>query len=74
MVSTLILINFGIPQRGHTIKVNCVKLQIVDPEPCSISIFLGKGVGLVSPLYFLYDFSRKIFLVLYSTKGANFIA
>ena len=27
--------------------------------------FLEKGLGLVSPPYFVYDFSRKMFLVLY---------
>ena len=28
--------------------------------------FLEKGVGIVSPLYFMYDFLRKMFLMLYS--------
>ena len=27
--------------------------------------FLEKGVGLVSPPHFLYEFSRKMFLMLY---------
>ena len=30
--------------------------------------FLEKGLGLVSPPHFVYDFSRYIFLVLYSTN------
>ena len=34
--------------------------------------FLEKGVGIVSVLHFVYDFSRKIFLMLYS-KWRNFI-
>ena len=28
--------------------------------------FLGKGLGIVSPACFVYDFSIKIFLMLYS--------
>ena len=35
--------------------------------------FLDKGLGIVSPVYFLYDFSTKIFL-LYSINWPNFIA
>ena len=30
------------------------------------SDFLEKGLGIVSPPYFVYDFSRKMFLMLYS--------
>ena len=29
--------------------------------------FSEKGLGLVSPAHFVYDFSRKLFLVLHST-------
>ena len=35
--------------------------------------FLEKGLGQVSPPHFLYDFSRKMFLMLYSIKWLNFI-
>ena len=28
--------------------------------------FLVKGLGIVSPAHFVYDFSRKMFLILYS--------
>ena len=28
--------------------------------------FLEKGAGIVSPLHFMYDFLRKMFLMLYS--------
>ena len=35
--------------------------------------FPGKGLGLVSPSDFVYDFPRKIFLMLYSISGPNFI-
>ena len=36
--------------------------------------FLDKGLGIVSPAHFVYDFSTKIFLMLYSINYPNFIA
>ena len=36
--------------------------------------FLVKGLGIISPTYFVYDFTTKMFLVLYSINGPNFIA
>ena len=38
---------------------------VIDPEIYSILIFLEKDLGIVSPPYFGYDFSRKMFLILY---------
>ena len=35
--------------------------------------FSEKGLGLVSPPHFVYDFSRKMFLMLYSINWTNFI-
>ena len=35
--------------------------------------FLDEGLGIVSPAHFVYDFSTKMFLMLYSTNWANFI-
>ena len=35
--------------------------------------FLEKGLGIVSPPHFVYDFSGKMFLMLYSIKRSNFI-
>ena len=35
--------------------------------------FPEKGLGLVSPPYFVYDFSRKMVLILYSINWPNFI-
>ena len=35
--------------------------------------FLENGLGLVSSLYFVHDFSRKIFILLYSINWLNFI-
>ena len=55
---------FGRAQLGHKIKRNYITFQTVDPEMCSIFIFL-KGLGLASPR-FVCDFSKNIFLVLYS--------
>ena len=43
------------------------------PGTCSILIFLGNGLGTVSLSHFLYDFWRKIFLILYSLNWPNFI-
>ena len=36
--------------------------------------FLEKGLGIVSPVYFVYDASTKMFFMLYSTNSPNFIA
>ena len=35
--------------------------------------FLENGLGIVYPLHFMYDFSVKIFLMLYSSNLPNFI-
>ena len=36
--------------------------------------FADKGLGIVSPAHFMYDFSTKTILMLYSVNGPNFIA
>ena len=36
--------------------------------------FLKKGLGIVSPSHFVYEFSRKMFLMLYFINWPNFIA
>ena len=36
--------------------------------------FLSNDLGIVSPADFVYDFSTKMFLMLYSINGPNFIA
>ena len=36
--------------------------------------FLDKGLRIVSPAHFVYDFSTKMFLMLYSMNYPNFIA
>ena len=35
--------------------------------------FLDKGLGIVAPPHFVYDFSAKILFVLYSINSPNFI-
>ena len=35
--------------------------------------FLEKGLGIVSQQHFVYDFSREMFLMLYSNNWQNFI-
>ena len=35
--------------------------------------FLGEGLGIVSPAHFVYDFSRKMFLMFYSINWPNVI-
>ena len=36
--------------------------------------FLDKGLGIVSPAHFMYDFSTKMFFMLYSINWSNLIA
>ena len=40
----------------------------IDPEiqRLNFAFFLEKGLGIVSPLHFVYDFPRKMFLMLCS--------
>ena len=35
--------------------------------------FLDKGVGIVSPAHFVYDFSTKMFLMLGSINSPSFV-
>ena len=64
---------FRYPSTWHAIKTNCIKLWTIDQEICSISYFLERGLGIVSPPHFVYDFSRKIILMLYFIKLSNFL-
>ena len=36
--------------------------------------FLDKGLGIVSPAHFVYDFSTEMFPILYSISWPNLIA
>ena len=53
------------PRLGHTIETSFIKFENVDPEICSILMFWKKSLGLAPPPHFAYDFSRRIFLMLY---------
>ena len=61
VVSTLFLIHFGRPRVWHIIKTKW-------SEICSIL-----SLGLASRPHFLYNFSRKIFLMLHSIYWPHFI-
>ena len=71
MVMTLVLIYFGRPWFGHTIKKlhniwDCWSRDMLN------FYILFKGLGLVFVSHFVYDSSRKTFL-LYSVNWLNFI-
>ena len=36
--------------------------------------FIDKGLGIVSPANFVYDFSKKMFFMLYTINSPNLIA
>ena len=72
VVCSLVSIYFDSPQLGTQHK-QTIKLSTVVPEISSISIFLNKGEELVSLSHFVYDFSRKMFIMLYSGNWSNFI-
>ena len=56
--------NVNLAQLGQRTK-NCIKFHPVDPEMCAA--FWEKDLRQVSPPHFVYDFSRKIFLISYCT-------
>ena len=75
MFTTLALIYFGSPQLEHKTIIkynNCVKSQTVDSEIPNFD-FLEKCLGLVSLPHFVYDFMRRIFLMLYLINRSNLI-
>ena len=63
VVSTLVLRYFCRSRLGNAIKTSCQTLLTVDPDICSLPIFYKQGLRLVSPPYFVYDFSIKVFIV-----------
>ena len=73
VISTSVLISFGRLPLEHTIKTNCISFLTVDPQICSILIFLIKGLGLTCSPHCVYDFLRKIFPGLYSINWQNFV-
>ena len=73
-VSTLVLIYFAGPQHGRKIKTNCKPFQNVDLRICSIFIFYKERLGPAFPPHFVYNISRKMFLLLYSINLPGLIA
>ena len=73
MVGSLISIYFDSPQLGIQWNKLCKTLDYWSRDMLNFD-FLQKGLGLVSPPHFRYDFSRKIFLMLYSINWPNFTA
>ena len=65
---SLVLIYFNSPQMLHAIKT----LNYWSRDMLKFD-FPEKGLGIVFPPHFVYDFSRKIFLMLYSINWPNFI-
>ena len=55
-------------QRKQTVKRNYLSRYMLNFD------FLEKGLGIVSPPHFVYDFSSYMFLMLYSINGPNFIS
>ena len=71
MVSSLVSIYFDSNQFGHKSKL----YKTLDYWSRNMLNFdtLEKCLGILSPPYFVYDFSRKMFLMLYSTKCSDFL-
>ena len=60
--TSVLQLNFKIFRQlstSHLIRTNCIRLQTIDPEICSISFFLEKGLEIVFLPSFVYDLSRK---------------
>ena len=72
MASTLVLIYFGRPLLGHTIKTNFIEFQIVDPEQYWILFFI-RGSGTTFSTTFCARFFKKLFAMLYYINWPNFI-
>ena len=73
LVGTLVLIYFGRPGLGHTIKNKLYKILDYRSRDKFDFGFLLKGLTLDSPMHFVYDFSRKMFVMLYSINWSNFV-
>ena len=58
--------------RGEGLTPSLFRVKTIYPEVCSILIFLKKDLRIVSLLHFAYDFSRKMFLMLYSINVSEY--
>ena len=71
MFCSFVSISFESPQLGIHKKLD--KTLNYWSRDIHNSEFLDKGLGIVFQTHFVYDFSRKIFLLLNSIKRPNFI-
>ena len=74
MVYSLVSITFDSPQHGKQLKQNIWNFKILRSRDMLNFDFIEKNLGIVSLPHFVYDFSRKMFLMLYSNNWPNFIA
>ena len=65
VVCSLVLILFWVPATWDTLKTNLYKTLGYWSRDKLNFIFSEKGLGLFSPERFVYDFSRKMLLILY---------
>ena len=74
MVSTLVSIYFGNPRLGHTAKSKLYQASgCWSRDILNFNFFKKRSLRFVSALHSVHDFSRKVFLILYSIKWPNFI-
>ena len=72
MFCSLVSVTFDWPELGNQNKIYKI-LEYWSWDQLNFD-FLEKGLGIVSLSHFVYDFSRKMFLMLYSINWPNFIA
>ena len=72
MVGSFVSITFDSPQLGKQNKIYKA-LEYWSRDMLKFD-FLEKGLKKVSPQHFVYDFSRKMFLMEYSFNWPNLIA
>ena len=71
VLQTLVLIHAGRPQLGHAIKT-WYHFRLLIQRHAQFQ-FLQKSLRLATPSSFVYDFSMKILLFLFSVNWENFI-
>ena len=72
MVCSLVSISFDSPQNDIQWKQTVRNFRLLTQRNDQFW-FLGKGLGIVYSQYFVYDFSRKFFLILSFINWPNFI-
>ena len=72
MVCSLVSIYFDSSQLGNNKNKLYKTLEYWSRDMLNFD-FRENCLGIVFPLYFVYDFSRKLFLIFHSIKWPNFI-